>query len=284
MTAARDDIEFRSHGATLRAWLYRPDSPNGAGIVLAHGLSAVREMYLDRYAERFADHGFTVLVHDHFGFGASDGEPRQWPSPSVQMEGYRDAVTRLASEDAVDPTRVGIWGSSFSGGEVIILASEDLPIACAVAQVPAFNEGGAPLPAAGLAALLEVIGEGAPHLVLPATTDDPEGRGVIYEDGGHAWMTRVAAERAPSWRNELRVSALLEPFRPIDHVAAAQVPLLLIVAPDDRLTPAAPGIAAAADAPLVEVVTIGGGHFDAYEDGFEDAAGPATEFFLRHLT
>lgn len=197
---------------------------------MAHGLSAVREMFLDRYAEAFAEAGLTTLVYDHFGFGASDGVPRQCPAPSVQLEGYRDAIAWLGGHPSVDPGRIGIWGSSFSGGEVINLASEDLPIGCAVAQVPALGEGGPDLPVAALAAINEAVEEGSDDAVLPAVTATSDGLGVMYEDGSYEWFTRVAAERAPSWRNELRVEGLLEPFRPIDHLADARVPLLLVVA------------------------------------------------------
>lgn len=284
MPTERQDVEFTSHGATLRGWLYpAADESPCPGVVMAHGLTAVREMHLDRYAEAFAAAGFTTLVYDHFGFGASDGEPRQWPAPSVQLEGYRDAVAWLAAQPSVDADRIGIWGSSFSGGEVIILAAEDLPIACAVAQVPAFAEGGPDLPAGALAAITEALGEGRDDLVLPATTDAPDGTAIMFHDGAHAWMTRVAAERAPTWRNEVRFSGLLEPFRPIDHLAAAKVPLLLVVAPADALTPPGPAMPIAEATPLVEVVEIPGGHFDAYEDGFEGSSGPAVEFFHRHL-
>ena len=221
---------------------------------MAHGLTAVREMFLDRYAEVFATAGFTTLVYDHFGFGSSDGEPRQCPSPSLQLEGYRDAVAWLGRQASVDAGRIGLWGSSFSGGEVIILAAEDLPIACAVAQVPALAEGGPGLPTGALAAVTEALEQGRDDLVLPATTATPDGDGVMFEDGAHDWFARVSAERAPTWRNEVRVSGLLEPFRPIDHLAGAKVPLLLLVAPADALTPPGPATAVAAATPLVEVV------------------------------
>ena len=250
---------------------------------MAHGLSAVREMFLDRYAERFAEAGFTTLVYDHFGFGASDGAPRQCPAPSVQLEGYRDAISWLRSQPSIASDRIGIWGSSFSGGEVIILASEDLPIGCAVAQVPALGEGGPAVPAEALAAITRAVEEGRDDVVIPAVTEIRDGLGVMFEDGSYDWFTRVADERAPNWRNELRVSGLFEPFRPIDHLADVKVPLLLVVAPADTLTPPGPGIAVAASVPAVEVVEIPGGHFDAYEAGFEGSVGPAIDWYRRHL-
>ncbi len=285
MAISREDIEFTSGGALLRGWLYHSAGTlSGPGVVMAHGLSAVREMFLDRYAEMFAEAGFTTLVYDHLGFGASGGEPRQCPAPSVQLEGYRDAISWLGHQPSIDADRIGIWGSSFSGGEVIILASEDLPIGCAVAQVPALGDGGPDVPAAALAAIARAVEQGRDDVILPAVTDTQDGLGVMFEDGSYDWFTRVAAERAPNWRNELRVSGLFEPFRPIDHLADVKVPLLLVVAPADTLTPPGPGIAVAASVPAIQVVEIPGGHFDAYEAGFEASVGPAIDWYRRYLT
>jgi fermentation-respiration switch protein FrsA (DUF1100 family) len=285
MPSSREDIEFTSGDALLRGWLYHSaETVPGPGIVMAHGLSAVREMFLDRYAEMFANAGFTTLVYDHPGFGASGGEPRQCAAPSVQLQGYRDAISWLGGQLSVDGDRIGIWGSSFSGGEVIILASEDLPIGCAVAQVPALGEGGPDVPAAALAAIGRAVAQGRDDEILPAVTETRDGLGVMFQDGSYDWFTRVAAERAPSWRNELNVSGLFEPFRPIDHLAHVKVPLLLVVAPSDTLTPPGPGIAVAASVPTIQVVEIPGGHFDAYESGFEASVRPAIDWYRRHLT
>lgn len=285
MSIGREDVEFTSRGATLRGWLFRPGGGlPGPGVVMAHGFTAVREMFLDRYGEVFAAAGFTVLAYDHLGFGASDGEPRQSPTPSIQLEGYRDAIGWLAREPSVDPARIGLWGSSFSGGEVIILASEDLGIRCAVAQVPAFDATALELSAATLAAVGGAIEGGRLDDTVAATSPTADGIGVMFADGADAWFARVAAERAPSWRNEVRIGALTELFRPIDHLADAKVPLLLIVAPADALTPPAAGIAAAAAIDNVEVAEIEGGHFDAYEAGFAASSEAAVDWFGRYLT
>src|SRR5437588_150321 len=70
----RQDIEFDAEGTTLRGWLFTPDSGNRPcpTIVMAHGFSAVKEMYLDSYAEIFAQAGLAALVFDNRNFGASE--------------------------------------------------------------------------------------------------------------------------------------------------------------------------------------------------------------------
>ena len=92
----RKDIEFKAEdGTILRGWHYLPDGASARypTIVMAHGYSAVKEMYLDRFAEAFAKAGFAALVFDNRNFGASDGQPRQEIDPWRQIRDYRDAIT-----------------------------------------------------------------------------------------------------------------------------------------------------------------------------------------------
>src|SRR3954451_11015916 len=121
----REDVEFVADGVTLRGWLYTPDGVGGPSptIVMAHGFSAVKEMYLDRFAEAFAAAGLAALVYDNRNFGASDGEPRQEIDPWAQVRDYRHAITYLCTVPEVDPERIGIWGSSYSGGHVLVVAA-----------------------------------------------------------------------------------------------------------------------------------------------------------------
>ena len=284
MNITRTDVDFISRGAKLRGWLYRPKGSLAApGIVMAHGLTAVREMFLDRYAEAFAEAGFVTLAYDHFGFGVSDGEPRQSPTPSWQLEGYRDAINWLRRQAGVDSDQIGIWGSSFSGGQVIMLASEILPISCAVAQAPAFGGGPGQVSAATMSAIGDALQNGRFDEVIPAVSESAEGLGLLYPDNSYDWFTRVHKERAPSWRNEIRVGALVEPFEPIEFLPKVRIPLRLVVAPDNKLALPNEGIKVASTNPLIDTVRIAGGHFDGYESRFAETSGHAVDWFTRHL-
>src|SRR5207253_3543078 len=134
----RRDIEFSAEGVTLRGWLYLPNSggPPFPTVVLAHGYSAVKEMYLDSFAEVFAQGGLAALVFDNRGFGASDGEPRQEIDPWAQVRDYRHAITYARTLQEVDPGRIGVWGSSYSGGHVLVIAAIDRRVKAVVSQVP----------------------------------------------------------------------------------------------------------------------------------------------------
>ena len=106
----RHDVELEGHGGVvLRGWLHLPDpgTASGAGVVMAHGFSAVKEMRLDRFAEVFCDAGLAVLIYDHRNFGASDGEPRQQINPWAQARDYRHALHGLGNRPRSTPTGSG---------------------------------------------------------------------------------------------------------------------------------------------------------------------------------
>jgi len=135
----RKDIEFKTEdGIKLRGWHYLPEKRAGKVpiIVMAHGFSAVKEMYLDRFADAFAAAGLGALVFDNRNFGASDGEPRQEIDPWQQVSDYRDAITFAETLPETDLARIGIWGSSYSGGHVMVVGAIDRRVKCVVAQVP----------------------------------------------------------------------------------------------------------------------------------------------------
>ncbi|MCX5909714.1 MAG: alpha/beta hydrolase, partial [Deltaproteobacteria bacterium] len=71
----RKNITFTSKHLRCGGWLYKPDTlamgRKAPAIVMAHGFSAVKEMYLDRFAERFVAAGFVTLVFDYRYFGES---------------------------------------------------------------------------------------------------------------------------------------------------------------------------------------------------------------------
>jgi hypothetical protein len=130
----RRDVEFDAAGVTLRGWFYTADGSTGEGstgtaptIVMAHGFSAVKEMYLDHFAEVFAADGLNALVYDNRNFGDSDGLPRQEIDPWAQVRDYRDAITYAITLPETDASRIGIWASSYSGGHVLVVAAVDRP-------------------------------------------------------------------------------------------------------------------------------------------------------------
>src|SRR6266481_2093114 len=129
MTIQKRDVMFKSGETFAAAWLFLPDQARPGdrepAVAMAHGFGAVKEMYLEPFARRFAAAGIAALVFDYRSFGASGGEPRQRVLPRDQIEDYRNALTWLSLQPEIDADRLGIWGTSFTGAHVIQVAAHD---------------------------------------------------------------------------------------------------------------------------------------------------------------
>src|SRR5260370_15273066 len=132
----RRDIEFNAEGLTLRGWFYVADGGKESvpTIVMAHGFSCTKEMFLDKYAEVFVKDGFAVLIYDNRNFGDSDGQPRLEVDPYNQIRDYRHAITYASSLPEVDKNRIGIWGTSYTGGRLLPVAAIDKRGKCVGSQ------------------------------------------------------------------------------------------------------------------------------------------------------
>src|SRR6266852_1615409 len=108
MTIDKRDVTFKSGDTFAAGWFFLPEHATSEArvpaVAMAHGLGAVKEMYLEPFARRFAEAGVAALVFDYRGFGASGGEPRRRISPHDQMEDYRNALTWLSSSPKSTPT------------------------------------------------------------------------------------------------------------------------------------------------------------------------------------
>jgi fermentation-respiration switch protein FrsA (DUF1100 family) len=295
----REDVEFQAEGVTLRGWLYSPDGADGPAptVVMAHGFSAVKEMYLDRFAEAFAEAGLAALVFDNRNFGASDGEPRQEIDPWAQVRDYRHAITYARSRAEVDADRIGVWGSSYSGGHVLVVGAIDRRVKCVVSQVPLVS-GHANFRAlvradfiAGFREQFDADREarfrGEPPAMVPVVDEDPLAPSALPTPDSWTWFTETHEARAPSWRNEvtLRSVELFTEYEPGTYLPwISPTPLLMVVAERDHLTPAELAIAAYERAGEPKrLVILPSAHFDAYVEGFDEASGAARDWFSEHL-
>jgi uncharacterized protein len=293
------DIAFDAEGVTLRGWFFPAEgvSAPGPAVAMAHGFSAVKEMYLDRFAEAFAAAGLNVLVFDNRCFGASDGEPRQEIDPWAQVRDYRHAITYASTLPEVDPARIGIWGSSYSGAHVLVVAAIDRRVKAVVSQVPLVS-GHANLRALVRADFIAGFREqfdadrmarfrGEPPAMVPVVDEDPLAPSALPTPDSWEWFSETGSTRAPAWRNEvtLRSVEMFTEYEPGSYLPyISPTPLLLLVATGDHLVPSGLAIAAfeAAHQPK-ELVIVPGGHFDAYTKSFEVFSGHARDWFTRHL-
>ena len=90
----RRNVRITSQGLKMGGWLYVPkglkEGEKRPTIVMAHGWSAVKEMYLDDYAAKFSNGGFVVVVFDYRNFGDSEGEAAQPHRPAYAARGLQE--------------------------------------------------------------------------------------------------------------------------------------------------------------------------------------------------
>lgn len=291
----RQDVEFSSGKGTCAAWYYRPAGKVNAPypcVVMAHGFGGLRELRLDAYAERFARAGLAVLVFDYRHFGGSSGSPRQIINIRRQLRDWRSAVKYARSLDEVDPERICLWGTSFSGGHVIRIAARDREIAAVISQVPFVS---------GIAVVLAGSFRQNMKLAVAGLKD------LFYSYFGKVYYVPIAG--APGSLAALTAPGALEGIRrmyppgytPDERIAARvflstvfyspgrwvwmlKMPLLVQVASKDATVPPGPTHKAASRAHLVRSIEYEIDHFDIYVGkNFERAVKDQVDFLNEFL-
>jgi cephalosporin-C deacetylase-like acetyl esterase len=294
----RQDVEFAGEGGvTLRGWLFHPDTAGQhPAITMAHGFAGVKEHGLERFARVFAEAGFSVLVHDHRAFGASDGSPRFDIDPWVQIADWRRAISFLESLPEVDADRIGLWGSSYAGGHAIVLGATDRRLRAVVSQVPTtsgYQQSLRRVPPDQVPALEAAFIDdernqyrGAPPATQAVVSSDPAVAAAYRAADAVSFYQQSVPEGA--WHNllTLRSSRAARNYEPGNWVSrVSPTPLLMVVALADTVTLTDLALAAYERAlQPKKLLTITGGHFDPYLGQFDAASSAARSWFTEHLT
>jgi fermentation-respiration switch protein FrsA (DUF1100 family) len=292
----RSDVSIPSHGLNLAGWHY---TPQGGGrrpaIVMAHGISAVKDQGLDGFAAAFCKAGFAVTVIDYRNQGASPGPERGRIVPAEQHDDIRAAIAWTAERDDVDATRIGLWGSSFSGGHALWLGALDPRVKVIVAQVPAIDLAASFMSLAGEAGFRGLLGmmaddhaartKGAAPGRIPMVA--PEGQpALLNTPDSYAWFM---AHAVPSWLNETTLESVARAaeYKPAAFIELiAPKPLLIVAATGDSLIPIAHVRAAFARAGEPKrLIEHEAGHFDFYPGSplHDEVAAAETAWFTAHL-
>ena len=152
-----------SEGTRIAAEAFAPASSDDkplATIIMCHGWGGLAEG-LRPDAVAFARAGYFVVVFDYRGWGASDGkvvlakspargkpgepftaevkEIREVVDPIDQTTDLLNVIHWVHGEKQCDTKRIGLWGSSYSGGHVVHAASRDSRVKATVSQVPGMD-------------------------------------------------------------------------------------------------------------------------------------------------
>ena len=283
----RKPVLVWSEGSRLAAELIRPagDGSPRPAILLCHGWGGLKEHLAEQYAVPFARAGYVCLVFDYRGWGGSDGRLisiadapmlteagehtlkvrviRELVDPVDQVADIRACLAWLATEPGVDAARLGLWGSSYGGGHVIVVAGTDDRPRAVVAQIGGF--GVPEPPAEWIAAQRGREADKARAAIDPPVPQGIDGapglRGVpdIARQLHHAPIKAAEGLRAPT----LFLDAEFEEYAPPEsHGYIADVAKRYVVS---------------------ERVTYPCSHYKVYDDYLEPARQRALEWFDRYL-
>lgn len=298
MKFEKQEIRFPVEGGVeLSAWLFVPKQDSGPrpAITMAHGFAGTKYHGIEPFAKAFAAAGFVVLLHDHRNFGDSGGMPRQDINPWQQIADWRRAISYLQARPEVDEHRIGIWGTSFSGGHAIVLGATDRRLKAVVAQAPTIDGHATGLRRVPPDAVAQLEARFAADERAQLDGKSPARQQIVSTDPDRPAAYKAAdavsfyLQPVPDgiWENSLtlrstRWARMYSPGVFIDRISPT--PLLMLVAEGDHIAPT--DLALRAHEQALEpkrLVMLKGGHFDPYLAELPSASGEAVDWFTKHL-
>lgn len=154
---------------------FNPNTSKLPAVVLGQGWAG-SHISIEKYAATFAKHGIVAMAIDYRGWGNSEGYARLispvdlgggWEKDESrhkvienatvwvkrtrliakdQQEDYRNAISFIQGESGVNPDLIGVWGSSFAGGNSLAVAGQDARVKAIAIQIPGIrgNPDGTP--------------------------------------------------------------------------------------------------------------------------------------------
>lgn len=199
----------------------------------------------------------------------------------------RDAITDLAMRPEVDPTRIGLWGTSYAGGHAIVVAAVDRRVRCVVSLVPTISGHDNTVRAMPADRLNAFQAEIALERCARARGEPP--RYVpISEEGSESFQWSQVAGKGTSYVNAVTLLSrdLRMAYAPGAYLPrVAPTPLLMVVASRDTrcLTDVQLAAYSRAHEPK-QLVVLPGGHYDPYLTQLDASKGATAAAFHVDVT
>ena len=294
----RTNIEIPSSDRILMSgWLYSSQRftalDPGPAIVMAHGLGGTKELKLDVYADRFNKLGYTCVVFDYRCTGESPGLPKGLIDWSKQQQDWKSAISYTRQLVNVDTDRVGLFGTSFSGGHVIQLAAQDKKIKAVISQCP-FTHGWKSALCTGVSTIPKLIGLGLSDalfgsdkypITVPLLAKPGEAALMNAPDVLTTFPPLVPAGHELQMEIPARLILKLPLLRPGSYASNVQCPILFGICGKDSVAPSATTLAYAKTAKKGVIKWYDDvGHFQIYYgDAFQRAMKDYEEFLHQNL-
>ncbi|HBK06760.1 MAG TPA: alpha/beta hydrolase [Acetobacteraceae bacterium] len=292
---ASQTVGFYSEGTRLSGDLFLPEDLNPgeqrAGILLCHGYTGVRNLYLPDTAKALTDGGYVVLTFDYKGWGDSDG-PKARLSPYGRVIDSQAALTFLGAQPMVDADRLGIYGTSYGGATVVWTAAVD-PRVKAVVSVVGIGNGRRWMRSVRhpdeFADLLKRSEQDRIQRVLTGKSEYVDRNSVLLPDRQSLELATAARKNNPNAVGEIPLEYIDDTlgFHPewiVDKISPR--PVLFITSDDDRLVPPdeSESLYAKAGEPKKLITLKGWGHYEVYTgEAFRQVIEPTLSWYRQHL-
>jgi len=241
------------------------------------------------------------FMFDYRFFGGSEGEPRNLVSSSRQIEDWDSAIeyviTNLKAE--VDIKNIVLWGTSFSGGHVIVIASKSPRkehIKAVISQVPYTSPfsslqsfltfGVLPIIKTSLYSVVDISRGwlGLSRYYLPIVSEKPDDLPLLNTPSAPRYLTLIPKPPRGGWQNKApaEISANLILYSPISFERDLSVPTLLVVVNNDDLCPADDVKEMSKRNPKTTYIEFIGDHFSVYDHHFDENIKYQIQFLNQH--
>lgn len=288
-------VTFYSEGVKLVGDVYYPaelrPGDKRAGIVLCHGYTGVKDLYLPDNARVLNAAGYVVLTFDYKGWGESEGS-RSRLAPYSRVADVQAALTYLGTCPEVDAQRLGIYGTSYGGATVVWVGAIDPRVQCIVSVV-GIGHGARWMRSVRRPDewydLLERSQQDRIQRALEGKSAFVERSDILLPDRQSAELAAAARRNNPAAVNTIPLEYIDDTmqFHPewvVDKIAPR--PVLFITTDNDRLVPPEESrhLYERAGEPKKLVVLHGYGHYEVYnEPAFSEVMQATVEWFQRYL-
>ncbi len=289
-------VEFYSEGFKLCGDVYTPDSlapgERRAGVLLCHGYTGVKDLYLPDNARVLNEAGYVVMTFDYKGWGESEGKSPHRLAPYSRVADVQAAMTFLGVQPEVDEERIGIYGTSYGGATVSWVGAID-PRAKCVVSVVGIGHGARWMSRVRRMDewfdLLERSAEDRTQRALTGKSEMVERGDILLPDRQSAALAAAARAKNPAAVGTIPLEYVDDTlgFNPEWIVGRISPrPILFITSSDDRLVPPEESeqLYAHAGEPKKLVTLKGFGHYEVYaEPAFSEVMKHTLEWYREYL-
>jgi dipeptidyl aminopeptidase/acylaminoacyl peptidase len=262
-----------------------------AGVILCHGYTGVKDLYLPDNARVLTEAGYMVLTFDYKGWGDSEG-PRSRLAPYSRVYDVQAALTFMSTLPEVDPERLGIYGTSYGGATVVWVGATDPRARCMVSVV-GIGTGARWMRSVRRPDewfdLLERSQADRVQRALTGKSAFVERTEILLPDRQSAELAAAARRNNPAAISTIPLeyvddTLMFNPEWVVDKIAPR--PILFITTDNDRLVPPEESLQlyARAGEPKKLVVLKGYGHYEIYaEPAFREVMRATLAWFQEYL-